>query len=54
MKKEDIIEALAEYYGVGTNTDSYEWNAGCYKNGKWFSLNDVVEALLPLCEDEEW
>jgi len=51
MAREDIINMLADWFGIEPDengehdTDSYEWQAGCYKNGHWFSLAEVVECL---------
>lgn len=56
MKKEEVIEALAEYFDIEPNEDGeydlndYDWEAGCKSNGQWFSLKEVVRALTPLCE----
>lgn len=51
MLREDIIKMLASWFGIAPNedgeydTDDYEWQAGCYKNGKWFCLAEIVECL---------
>lgn len=56
MTREELIEALAEYFGIEPddngeyNLNSYDWESGCYFNHQWFSLKEVVRALSPLCE----
>lgn len=52
MDRDDIIRRLAEYYRIEPdeetgeyNLDSYEWQAGCGKNGRWLCLAEIVEAL---------
>ena len=50
--KDEIIEALANEYGIEPDEDtgeydltSYEWTAGCYVNHTWMSLADIVYTL---------
>ena len=63
MTKNDMIEALADYFGfdypdVDPDTGeydlgTYDWEAGCYAGDAWMSLKNVVYALEDLCEEEE-
>lgn len=58
MSKEEMVEALGRHYGCERNDDGeydlndYDWQSGCYKNGRWFSLTDVVNILEQFCD--EW
>ena len=51
MDKEQVIKALAEYFNIRPDDDGeydlgdYDWTSGCYSNGVWFSLANVVECL---------
>lgn len=51
MTRKEIMEALADWFGIDPNEDgkydidSYDWQAGCYKGRKWFSLAEVVECI---------
>ena len=54
MNREEIINALGEYFEIERNEDGgydltdYDWTAGCrfkYGGDKWLSLANVVEAL---------
>lgn len=57
MSKEEMIEALGTHYKCERNDNGeydlsdYDWQSGCYKNGRWFSLADVVDILEQFCED---
>lgn len=57
MSKEEMIEALGRHYGCERNDNGeydlsdYDWQSGCYKNGRLFSLADVVDILEQFCED---
>ena len=58
--KMDIIKALADHYHIeadddeGQNPDreyefdlnDYDWQAGCYCNGEWLSLAEVVNVII--------
>lgn len=61
MTRDDLIEALADYFGLALEIDSgtgeydlnnYDWEAGCYCNDAWMSPRNVVYALEHLCEEE--
>ena len=49
--KQEIIEALAREYNIEPNEDGeydltdYNWTAGCYSNGTWMSLANIVYTL---------
>ena len=49
--KQEIIEALAREYNIEPNEDGeydltdYNWTAGCYANGTWMSLANIVYTL---------
>ena len=54
MDREEIINALAEYFGIEPSEDGeydltdYDWTAGCrfaYGSDRWLSLANVVKAL---------
>ena len=51
MERQKIMEYLAEYFYIEPNEDGefdindYDWQAGCYTNGKWFSLAEVVKCI---------
>lgn len=38
MDKNEIIKAIIKYYGEPSNR-------GCYINGKWFSLDKIIEII---------
>lgn len=55
LDREEVIEALANYFGIEKDEDtetynfnSYSWEAGGYLNNRWLSLNTIIRAL----EDE--
>ena len=51
MTREEIMEALAEWFGIEPNEDGeydiedYDWQAGCYMNRNWLSLAEVVKCI---------
>ena len=51
MSRTEVIEALADYFGVDVPKDihrDYDWNSGCSMRGSsdnWLTLANVVEAL---------
>ena len=56
MTRNDVIETLADYYGLDYPEmkengeydlrNNYDWQAGCAMNGGyWLTLSDVVYAL---------
>lgn len=61
--RDEIIEALAEAYGIepedgGYDLDDYDWRSGCggfHGDYTWLSLKNVVEVLAGALEwhDEE-
>lgn len=63
MTRNELVEALADYYGLDYpeydekhnkyKVRGYDWEAGCYNNHTWMSLQEVVYALEDLCDEEE-
>ena len=51
MDRDEIIRRLAEYFRIERDEngeydlDSYDWQAGCSKNGRWLCLAEIVDAL---------
>ena len=53
MSKNEIIEKLAQYYGLELNTDEkgrydisgYDWISGCKLGNGWLSLEEIICAL---------
>ena len=52
MDRQEIMEMLGEWFGIEPDEetgeydiDSYDWQAGCYMNHKWFSLAEVVRCI---------
>lgn len=51
MERDEIIEALADYFGIEPNEegeydlDDYDWQSGCSFNGRWMNLATIVEIL---------
>ena len=51
MERQEIMKMLADWFRIepdedGTyDIDDYDWQAGCYKNGNWFSLAEVVKCI---------
>lgn len=62
MNKNEVIEALANYFGVDIPDDinrDYDWNSGCSMRGSdnWLTLANVVDALdraWLLSDDDDW
>lgn len=60
MTKNEMIEALAHHYRIEKDENGkydlndYEWDAGCYKNNRWFSLAEVVSILEDYCDTDDW
>lgn len=60
MLREEVIEAIANYYRITTDTDDYDWNSGCTVRGddgeyRWMTFNNVLEAIeeAGVLEDED-
>ena len=61
MSRTEVIEALADYFGVDIPTNihrDYDWNSGCSMSGtsdNWLTLANVVDALdrAWLLDDDE-
>lgn len=57
MNRNDMIEFVAEYFGINANddgkydTDSYDWVSGCYHNGTWISIGLFVDFGMDLIRD---
>ena len=54
--RNDIIKAIAEYYGIDADVNSYDWNAGCTICGNdgeynWLTLRNVLKAIDGVIED---
>ena len=54
MTREEIIELLAEHYGIERDEetgeydlDDYDWQAGCYARSEWLSLAAIVDLVSP-------
>lgn len=52
MDRQEIIEALAVRFGIEPNEETgeydledYDWQSGCYINGEWLSLAEIVNCL---------
>lgn len=51
MNRQEIMEVLANWFGIEPDGDGnfdindYDWQAGCYCNGKWLSLAEVVKCM---------
>ena len=51
MDREEIIEKLAEYFGIEPDEngdydlDGYDWQSGCSFKGRWLNLATIVECL---------
>jgi len=51
MSREEIMECVAEYFGIENETGEYDirdydWQAGCYMgNGRFLSLGEVVKCI---------
>jgi hypothetical protein len=51
MERQEIMEALAEHYEIEPDEngeydiEDYDWQAGCYTNGKWMSLAEIVKIM---------
>lgn len=44
MELEDIKEALYNYYEIEDDED-YNVDCGCFINGKWLSIEDVLKII---------
>lgn len=59
MTREQIMEAVAEWFGIDPNDDGkfdiddYDWQSGCYMNHTWFNLAEVVRCIESIVEDIE-
>lgn len=54
MTREELIELLAEHYGIERDEetgefdlDDYDWQSGCYARNRWFSLAEIVDIVSP-------
>lgn len=53
MDREEMIERLAEYFGIEPDEETgeydlndYEWQAGCsFGGGVWLNLANIIECL---------
>lgn len=51
MERQEIMEILADWFHIEPDEngeydiDDYAWQSGCYMNGKWFSLAEIVECI---------
>lgn len=51
MEREEIIEMVADWFGIEPDENGehdingYDWQAGCYMNGTWFCLAEVVKMI---------
>ena len=56
MTREEIIACVAERFGIEPNedgrydTNDYDWQSGCYMNGRWFCLAKVVDMIEEIVE----
>lgn len=41
---DEIKEILIEHYGLEDEND-YDYECGCYINGKWLSISEIVDIL---------
>ena len=44
MSIEEIKEKICEAYGLDKD-DEYDMECGCYVNGKWLSIRNILDAL---------
>lgn len=44
MDIEEIKEILMNHYGIESEND-YDYECGCYINGEWLSISDVIYLL---------
>jgi len=57
MSKEEIVRYVAEWFGIEPNEDGtfdlddYDWTSGCYMNGNWFCLAEVVGCIEGMVRD---
>ena len=54
--KNDIIDAIADYYRIESDPNSYEWQAGATILGadgeyRWLTLSDVLSAIDGVIEN---
>lgn len=51
MTRQEIMEVLAGWFEIEPNEDGefdindYDWQAGCYHNGHWLSLAEIVKCI---------
>ena len=52
MDRQEIMQAVAEYFGLAPDEEtgeydinSYDWISGCYINRRWLSLEEVVKCI---------
>ena len=51
MSRQTIMRIFAEHFGIEPeengeyNIDDYDWQSGCYMNGRWFCLAEIVEII---------
>lgn len=44
MNIDEIKEVLMAYYDI-EDEDDYDFECGCYINGKWLSLKDIIDII---------
>lgn len=44
MNIDEIKEVLMNYYDIEDEND-YDFECGCYINGKWLSLKDIIKII---------
>ena len=58
MSRESIMEYVADWFNVKPNDDGkydihdYDWQAGCYHDGVWLNLEEIVKLIEYICEEE--
>lgn len=60
MSRDEIMQAVAEWFriqpndGGGYDIDDYDWQSGCYHNGIWVSLEQVVYLIEDISRERDW
>lgn len=50
MALEDIKKMLFSVYGITSENDNTK-KQGCYINGKWLSIENVIKIIRQHCDD---
>ena len=55
MTRDELIEAIAEYFHISDDLDSFEWVSGATIRGedgeyRWMTLANIVEAVEDLLD----